>query len=299
MYFSDVQYLSLNPQDGTVIPDSLSFTKSFSIERSGLAVVHHNGYVYLVGGFSGAVELADVQYGRVEENGQIPKWQISPSRLNIPRSNHQLQVIKTVSGKVYLAAIAGVGQVSNDTVHFDQIEVAQIGENGSVGAWHICSYHLKGGRSAPATNVVNNILYVIGGWGDLLIEDVFTDVQYAPVRDDGCPDPWSTSAYHLKMPLYGHTSVAISSKIFIVLGGNAGEGNYFNNVQYAFLRTDDSDTKPWTLDRNQFSISRYGHTSVQLNNKFIYIIGGRSREQAADLNDIQMSRVNITSKNGA
>ncbi|CAF3358825.1 unnamed protein product, partial [Rotaria sp. Silwood2] len=273
MFFSDVQFLSLDVNDGTMVPHSLFFAQPFSIGRSGLAVAYYNDYVYLIGGFSGVADLDDVQYGRVEKNGQILQWQTNPFHLNVARSNLQLEIIKTASGKIYLVAIAGVGQVSNDTVHFDHIEVAPIYDNASIGAWHICSYHLKGGRSAPATEIVNNNIYVIGGWGDLLIEDVFSDIQFAPIRNDGCPDPWSTSVHNLKMPLYGHTSLAINAKMLIVLGGNAGEGNYFNNIQYSLLDTDDNDTAAWTLDRNQFSISRYGHTSVQLNNKFIYVIG--------------------------
>jgi hypothetical protein len=147
-----------------------------------------------------------------------------------------VQVFITKSGDNYLAAIAGVGEIGKDTVHFDEIEVAQIRGDGSIGEWKTCPFHLKGGRSAPGSTVVNGSLYVFGGWGDLLLEDVFSDVQYAPIRDDGCLDPWFTNETRLNMPLYGHTSAltfVTGSSSIIVLGGNAGQGNYFNNVQVA------------------------------------------------------------------
>ena len=293
LFFSDVQFLSLNVDDGTIIPNSLSFAQSFSIGRSGLGVASYNNYVYLVGGFTGTALLDDVQIGHVEENGQILSWQTSPFRLNAARSNHRLEVVQTASGTTYLVAIGGLSQTSSDVIPVDQIEVAEIYANASISSWHTCDYHLKGGRLLLATNVVNNTLYVIGGAGSFSLGEVFSDIQFAPIQNDGCPDSWSTSAHTLKIPLYGHTSLTINSNTFIVLGGIAAQGNYFNNVQFSSLHTDDVDTKPWILDRNQFSVPRYGHTSVQLNNKFLYVIGGRSQQQQADLNDIQMSVVNV------
>ena len=297
IFYSDVQFVSLNVSDGTIIPGSLSTSQSFSIGRAGLGVTYYNNYVYLVGGFTGTSQLDDVQFGHVEEDGQILSWKTSPFHLNVPRSYHRLEIVQTASGNTYLAAIAGAGQLSNDIVPWDQIEIAEIYLNGSIGAWYTCVYHLKGGRSFLASNVINNTLYVIGGAGTFSLKEVFSDVQFASIRNDGCPGPWSTSAHNLKMALYGHTSVMLNSNMFIVLGGYAGDGNVFSNVQYASLHTDDSDTKSWTFDRNQFSSPRYGHTSVQLNDKFIYIIGGKSQQQEGDLNDIQMSAVNVANTN--
>jgi len=170
-------------------------------------------------------------------------------------------------------------------VHFDTVEAAALGSDGSVGAWRTCPYHLKGGRSAPATLIADRFLYVFGGWGDLLVEDVFRDVQYAPLRDDGCPDPWHTSGHSLNMPLYGGTAVlaAVSdSQAAVVLGGNAGQGNYFNNVQTAPLRKE-GGAGSWTFDSRQFAIPRWGHVSVMYNS-FLYVIGA-----GGFLNDVQVS----------
>lgn len=297
IFYSDVQFVSLNVTDGTIIPDSLSTSQSFSIGRSGLGVAYYNNYVYVVGGFTGATQLDDVQFGPVEENGQILSWTTSPFHLNIPRSYHRLEILQTGSGNAYLAAIAGSAQISNEFVPWDQVEVAQIYPNGSIGPWRTCLYHLKGGRSFFASNVIDDTLYAISGAGTFSLKEVFADVQFATIQNDGCPGPWSTSAHSLNMALYGHTSVMLNSNLFIVMGGYAGGGNVFNNVQYALLHTDDADTKSWTFDQNQFSLPRYGHSSVQLNDKFIYIIGGKDQQQGKDLNDIQMSVVNAANTN--
>jgi hypothetical protein len=219
-------------------------------------------------------------------------WTRSPNHLNTPRSNHALRIFKTDSGSRYLVAIAGVGNIGQDTVHFDTLEVAAIGSDGSPGPWHTCPYHLKGGRSAPATLIADGNLYVLGGWGDLLIEDVFRDVQFAPLRDDGCTDPWRTSAFPLNMPLYGETAVLGSASrppVVIALGGNAGQGNYFNNVQFAPI-LEDGSTGRWTFDTHQFAIARWGHVTV-LHGDFLYVIGGAQRGRDGYPADVEVSTV--------
>jgi N-acetylneuraminic acid mutarotase len=287
--YDDVQSATLG-NDGSIVTGSWRRVGSLPTARSGLGAAYDQGMVYVVGGYSDAGTLGDTHYAALKPDGAISSWVRGPNLLNTPRSNHSVQIFKTNSGKRYLITIAGVGNVGQDTVHFDTIEVAAIASDGSAGPWHTCPYHLKGGRSAPATLIANGNLYVLGGWGDLLIEDVFKDVQFAPLRDDGCPDPWHTSLYTLNMPLYGATAALTSvsgSPVAIVLGGNAGQGNYFNNVQFAPILKDGS-TGTFTFDTHQFAIARWGHVTVLYNN-FLYVIGGARRGESGYLSDVQVS----------
>jgi hypothetical protein len=119
---------------------------------------------------------------------------------------------------------------------------------------------------------------------------VFKDVQFAPLREDGCTDPWHTSAYQLNMPVYGETAALTSisgSPVAILVGGNAGQGNYFNNVQLAPLLTDGS-VGPWTFDTHQFTTPRWGHITV-LYSGFLYVIGGAQRGGDGYLSDVEVS----------
>jgi hypothetical protein len=201
-----------------------------------------------------------------------------------------LQVVTNPAGKTYLAAIAGVGYVGSDTVHFNSVEVAPLNTNGSVGKWKVCPYDLKGGRSAPATFVQNGRLYVLGGWGDLLQVDVFSDVQWAKIGNNGCPRPWHTSPFNLNMPLYGHT-VAVSSlttpPTAIVMGGNAGQGNYFNNVQFASVQNG-GNLGRFFFDTHQFTTPRWGQGTVLYDNH-LYIFGGSQRNGSGFLDDVQFT----------
>ncbi len=291
IWYDDIQSAPLG-NDGSIAASSWQQVGSLPTGRSGLGAAVDNGVLYIVGGYSDAGTLDDTYYASLKPDGTVSSWIRSPDHLNTPRSNHALQLFKTASGNRYLIAIAGVGNIGQDTVHFDTLEVAAIGSDGSPGPWHTCPYHLKGGRSAPATLIANGMLYVLGGWGDLLIEDVFKDVQFAPLRDDGCTDPWHTSAYPLNMPLYGETAAltsASNSPVAIVLGGNAGQGNYFNNVQFAPLLKDGS-IGPWTFDTHQFATPRWGQVTV-LHNSFVYVIGGAQRGGNGYLADVEVSTV--------
>jgi hypothetical protein len=289
--YDDIQSATLG-NDGS-IAGGWRKVGSLPSARSGLGAASDNGFIYVVAGYSDVGTLDDTYYAAVKTDGTLTEWMRSPNRLHTPRSNLALQIFKTKSGNRYLIAIAGVGSVGQDTVHFDSVEVAAINADGSPGPWQVCPYHLKGGRSAPATLITNDNLYVLGGWGDLLIEDVFRDIQYAPLRDDGCPDPWHTNPYSLTMPLYGATAASLTPTsgipVVVALGGNAGQGNYFNNVQFAPILKDGS-IGAWTFDTHQFAAPRWGHVTV-VYNSFLYVMGGAQRGGDGYLNDVQVSTV--------
>lgn len=274
--YDDVQVATLG-NDGTIVAGAWRRAGSLPSARSGLGAVLHAGRMYVVGGFSDRGTLGDVHVASLTAEGNVAAWSESANRLATPRSNHALQLWTTAAGVTYLAAIAGVGEVGADTVHFDDVEVSALQADGMPGPWRKCPFHLKGGRSAPATAVVNGRLFVLGGWGDLL-EDVFGDVQRADIRDDGCLDPWRTNARALVFPLYGQT-VATARRgdetTLWVVGGNAGEGNYVNVVQSAAVAAD-GEVGRFAPDRRPFETPRWGHASVQYGS-FVYVLGGAGR----------------------
>lgn len=288
VFYDDIQSAVLG-NDGAIV-GSWQQVGSIPTARSGLGAVFDDGILYIVGGYSEAGTLDDTYYAKLKSDGTISSWVRAPSHLNTPRSNLALQLFKSKSGNRFLVAIAGVGDIGRDTVHFDTIEAAQLDADGSPGPWRTCLYHLKGGRSAPATLIADDKLYVFGGWGDLLVEDVFRDVQFAPLREDGCPDPWHTSAYPLNMPIYGATTALTTisgSPVAIVLGGNAGQGNYFNNIQIAPIFGDGS-IGPWTFDTHQFATPRWGHVTA-LYGGHLYVVGGAQRGGDGYLADVELS----------
>lgn len=289
-YYDDVQHFQVNLFNGTVLPGSFSYTNPISVPKYQLAAVHHNGYIYIAGGHSSSDLLNDIEYGRVENDGGIQQWIVSSSKMNYPRAQHQLEIVTSTTGNTYLVAIAGISRIPGTTVPSptDTIEVAQINTDGSIGSWLLCPFHLKGGRQWPATVVVNDRLYLMGGRGTLSLNEIFADIQSASILDNGCPSPWASSHYQLMMPLYGHKTVVLDSNVLLILGGSSVNDNYFNNIQYSTITADNTDTTSWTFAQYQFSGPRYGHSAVQVNSTYVYVIGGQAGPQEY-LDDIQMS----------
>jgi len=250
-------------------------TKPFEGERSGPGLAFHAGFIYLTGGDGTGGALGDVQFARLAEDGGIVQWVTSPHRLNTPRSNHASLVVGHESGQAYLYVIAGVGQMGKDTVHYDTVEFAPLAADGSPGPWQTGHFHMKGGRSAPGVFEREHRLYVLGGWGDLLIEDVFDDIQYTRFEADGQLQPWHTSPYRLKMPLYGHVALVAPPRRVLVLGGNAGEGNYFGNIQESTLAADGAPGD-FAFTRSQVPVPRWGHRAA-LAADHLYVWGGAAR----------------------
>jgi len=286
----DVQVAELG-NDGSVLGSGWRDAGRIPVARSGHGLIAFDGRVYLVGGYSATGTLGDTNVAAIREDGKLGPWVPSPNRLNIPRSNLSLQMWKAPSGQAHLLAIGGVNQVGSDTVHFDEVEVATVSGDGSVGPWRVCPFHMKGGRSAPGTAVQGDVLIVLGGWGDLL-DDLFGDIQTSTLGEDGCPGPWATSPRPLPLPVYGHSVVVMGATGLLtafVLGGNAGQGNYLNAVQTVSLG---KDGRPGGvgLDSHLFATARWGHATVRYN-EYVYVIGGARRGEGGFLSDVQYTRV--------
>ncbi len=181
----------------------------------------------------------------------------------------------------FLEAVAGVAQIGSDTVHLDTIEFAKVGADCSVGSWAIATYHLKGGRSTPQALVVRNNIVVIGGWGDLDLIDVYSNVQTSAVRDDGSPSPWRT-ATSLTTGIYGHATLIEEQQqpnpsLLLSLGGQPGAGAYANWISYAYITSAGSlpdAIGAWRIaPTGKIPTGRAGLGAVQLGGR-IYVIGG-------------------------
>lgn len=289
--YDDVEFAALN-EDGTISPNSWKQTKSFNGARSGHGSAIYKNYVYIIGGAKGdGTNFQDIQYAQIEVGGEIKQWATSPGKLNVPKSNPSVFVHETKDGRAFIYVVGGVGDLiksNNLTVHFDYIEYAQINKDGSLGEWKLAPFHFKGGRSAPATIVYNNRLYVIGGWGDL-DEDIFSDVQYCDINEDGSLGRWRTSQSGLKFGVYGHTSLLIypdTAPTVLVLGGNGGLGNTFSSVQHSRFEQG-GKLAEWAFSPKRFVTPRWGHTSVFWNGK-VYVLGGYNQDT---LNDVQFAPV--------
>jgi N-acetylneuraminic acid mutarotase len=166
-YYDDVQYVHIDPVNGDLGSwTTANFT--FTTKRLGHTSVVHNGYLYVIGGYTneGSVRsLNDVQYAPINADGSLGSWKAGSS-FDKPRRAHASVVYKG-----YLYVIGG----HDDINYFNDVQYAHIKANGSLGSWTTTSPFATE-RQGHAVVVYNSRLYVIGGYDGSNYHD---DVQYA------------------------------------------------------------------------------------------------------------------------
>jgi hypothetical protein len=281
VYYNDVLSSAIDEQGGLGPWKSV---RTFKNGRSGLGMAATRNCLIIAGGSwsdgNSAVYSGDVQTARIGDDGALSEFVESPHRLNIRRSNHTLIAYEGATA-TYLYAVAGVTQLSKDTVHLDSIELALIDSKCNVGPWTTAHFDIKGGRSTPQAVLVGNILYVIGGWGDLDLVDVYSDVQYAAIGDDGSLSPWKTSAHRLPSGIYGHATSVIPAAggqvaMLLVTGGEPSTGVYSSAISYSYLvagQLPSLSSGPWAMFYKTLPSDMAGHAAVY-SNGFLYLVGG-------------------------
>ena len=282
--YDDVQYATLG-DDGN-IRGGWHTTTPFPVSRTGHSCVTYKGYLYVIAGGDGLSYYSDVRYAPINDDGSISSgaWHTSPHELNVPRAAHS-SLVAEINGQAYLYVIGGVGDVNGETIHFDHVEYAPINPDGSIGSWTVNQSTFTLGRSAAGTALINGYVYVTGGWGDILT-DIFPDVQYAHLKPDGSLGPWASSQYPMYTGRYGHACVLYPNpSTILVIGGNAGNGSYLNDLQYT--TAGGGEMAPWIQLPADYNIptARWGHTSVTYKG-LVYVIGGAA-PGGVFLNDVQ------------
>lgn len=293
--YNDVQSAVVSRHGGIV--GTWHSTTPFNIPRLGAGIVAYKHRLYVIGGGDGGIGYySDVQYASVDRSGDVASggWNTSPNRLVIPRSSFSAGTY-SVNDKTYLYVVGGVGNdASGNTVHYDNVEYAQIKSDGSVGPWALMANTFNKPRSGLSSAFVNGCLYIVGGFGDALT-DIFADVQYSCLTPSGTLSPWVTSPNSLHVARYSPALFVVPrpgtrAVEFIVAGGNAGGGTYLSEVEHSVVRGR-SGNSPWTVSNASADLpqAEWGQTG-QLYAGKAYVLGGVTRSQDY-LNDVVWARV--------
>lgn len=281
--YNDVQSAPLSTSGGV---GSWHATTPFNIQRLGAGVFSLGNRLYVLGGGDGGVGYYDdVQYATVNSSGNIAAggWHTSPNHLVIPRAAFATGTYQ-FDGKTYAYVAGGVGNDANgNTVHYANVEYAELKADGSIGRWTVMANTFNRPRSSLDAAFVGGCLYIVGGFGDLL-EDIFNDVQYSCLTANGTLGPWKTSPNSMHNVRYGAALYVVPRPAqcaveFIVVGGNAGGGVYLNQVEHSLVHGA-AGNDPWTLspDTAWLPQPQWGQTG-QLYGNNAYLLGGVTRSQ--------------------
>lgn len=228
----------------------------------------YNGYVYVVGGLSGATHYTNVRYAPINAVGTVGTW-ANTSALNTGRSQHAATIL---NGYMYVTG----GQISGG-VRIDTVEYAPINSDGTVGTWNYTSALPVELRSHGLAGY-NGWLYAVGG---NKAGSSFNVVYRASLNSNGTLNAWSSAgslATSYRSNITG--SVFVYEQKLYVVGGclqgcpSSGSENYslyYQDIDYIEINSDGSLDEWETISAGLGTRSSYGVTPY---NGYLYIVGG-------------------------
>ncbi|MBI2285409.1 carbohydrate binding domain-containing protein, partial [Candidatus Saccharibacteria bacterium] len=182
------------------------------IKNAGTSAVA-NGYLYVIGGDNGTVNVDTVYYTKLKADGSISAWQsgtVLPAAIAHPTA-------AVANGYLYVLG----GKTSS--TYQNKVYYAKLNTDGSYGAWQTNSNALGTAVYRHTTVVNKGYIYVIGGQ----ISDTPTrtaNTYYAKLNADGSTGPF-TSTTALPASKGFHTSFVTNGYVFVI-GGDGTPDSY-------------------------------------------------------------------------
>jgi hypothetical protein len=173
IFLKSTEYATVNP-DGSLTEWILDPEES-NLDRYIHSASYLDGRIYLLGGHvqnSEIMSYGDVESSKISDSGALNPWEIQPSRLLEPRF-----IASSFALKNRLYVLGG----HNGSQRLNSVEFAKVFSSGSVGAWSTAS-PLNTPRSAAATAVSGDYVYVLGGMGNT---NALNSVEMATVSRTG------------------------------------------------------------------------------------------------------------------
>ncbi|MEK9195971.1 MAG: hypothetical protein AAB914_01245, partial [Patescibacteria group bacterium] len=238
--------------------------------RYGHTSFQANGYVYAVGGDSGAgafgaTPQTSVYYAKLKNDGTIGSWQTGARTLPAAREFHN-----TVFNGGFAYVIGGDNAGAQSTVYF-----AKMYADGSTGDWSTATPLTTGGAARRYASAVfaNGFMYLIGGDTGGTAQ---TDVYYNSMNADGTLGASWASTTSLPFARRWQSSVIVNGYVYAIGGDNAGAQT---STYYAKLLADGTISS-WTNNTNALSTAVYGQASTAMNG-YVYSVGGYNGTSAS------------------
>ncbi len=257
-YLDTVQYATINT-DGTVGSWTTSGNTLATARRNHQSVIY-GGYLYVAGGWTGAVELDDVEYAPINADCSIGAFTTDTDLLLDARQSFGLAAY---NGYLYST---GGNSSSGDEVAYSAINSA----DGSIGTWSIAGSYTDLQFGIGALHIHNGYMYLVGGRNGA--GDTYYGVRYAAIESDGTlpsPGGWNTATPFTT----GRTnfSSVIHNGYMYIMGGEDSGSTALDDVQLAPINADGSiGTWSYTVDLND---TRTLFDAVS-HGGYLYVVGG-------------------------
>jgi hypothetical protein len=246
------------PIDGNGAIGGWSSTTSLPFARASHASVAYNGYVYVIGGttdFSAA--LSDVLVAPINGDGTLGDWTPTTS-LPDGRFYHS-----SFAFNGFLYAVGGT--YDGSWGWYTDVVMATINADGTVGDWTSTSGFL-GNRFYYSSCAHNGFLYILGGYDPDF--NPLTDVQFAPLNEDGTVGSWSLTTA-LPSGRYFLSSAAHDGFLYSI--GGYGDNGAMDAVLAAPL---DADGEPGSWTATTPLPAGFTFLSALVHDGRVYTLGG-------------------------
>ncbi len=271
-------YAPINNGGSGLVGSWTANTNLFTTGRDFHDTVAYNGYLYVLGGYSGTYRN-DVQYAAINTNGSVGTWAPATS-FSVPRYG-----LKAVAYNGYMYVMGGYHGTSDTlcstvTSFFcSDVQYTPISSTGALGASWATSGNFSVGRYGFGAVAYNGYMYVLGG--HTTSTGYVNDVQYAPINSSGSVGTWTSNSNVFSTGRGFHGVVAYNGYMYIIGGFN---GAYLSDIQYAPINSNGT-IGSWQLN-NQLLVGVQS-PYVVANNGYIYILGGKG--SAGYLNAVAMA----------
>lgn len=248
-------------------------TSTIAAGRTNAATVAYGGYLYILGGQTGAwsgggTASATVQRALISNSdGTLGTWTQSSSTATGSFAT-AIRSFAAFAHDGYIYALGGTNAAG--TTYTTTVQRSPIGSAGALGTWTTTGQTaLPAGRQDHAVAVYNGRVYLTGGMSAAATYNNQTLI--APITSTGI-GAWSTASNAFSSARRGHSMVQYGGYLY-VLGGWTSGASTLSSVQYTKINADGT-LGVWAAGESLFGAAgRAGHTAVAANG-YIYVMGG-------------------------
>ena len=186
-------------------------TSAFTSGRSSAGCAMYNGYVYIIGGFSG-VYLNDVQYAPINSNGSLGTWQYTYNSAASGTFTGGFTTARYGHGATASNGYLYIAGGTSGTVLSD-VQYAPINSNGTVGTWNYTNSMIKV-RQYFTLNIYNGVMYAMVGIG--VSTNYLLDYESSSIEPNGGVSPFRLTTTTFNR--YGHATTFYKGYAYIVGG---------------------------------------------------------------------------------
>ncbi|HMG56212.1 MAG TPA: hypothetical protein VK601_22085, partial [Kofleriaceae bacterium] len=262
--------------DGSLGPFAVVGTATLVTARYAHTSAVLGNYLYVIGGFDSAAELASVERAAINADGTLGAFSVVPGvALVAARRGHTTEVIG--DGLYVVGGRGGAG-------YRRSVERATIHRDGSLEPFVTVDAALTTPRSGHTSAVIGNQLYVVGGFDG---QAALGSVERASIMPDGTLGAFAlASSTALATPRNDHTSVVLGGQLYVV--GGTGASGALPGVEQAALAADGSLGMFAAAAPAALLTASSGHSSAIAGN-YLYVFGGLS---STGVNGVQRATIN-------